>query len=84
MRQKLIPTLTSALAIGGLLLIGGCDEYHPPAQEPAAQQPPPAPFGAEGRTSTLGKAKDAAERTRDRMDDYHDRVLGELENQDLP
>jgi hypothetical protein len=71
------------MAIGVLLTVGGCDQYHPPEDQPA-QQPPPAAPGAEGRTTTLGKAKDAAERTVDRADDYHDRVLEEAENLNRP
>lgn len=86
MRWNVMLTSASLLAISGLLLTGGCDQYHPVDDaEPAAQRQPGAPGaqsgapGAEGRASALGKAKDAGERTRDRMDDYQQRVLDEAD-----
>lgn len=85
MRRNACLDISSTLAVVGALAIGGCDEYHPPDDgQPAAQQPQPGPPGSQGRSSTLGKAKDAGERTRDRMEDYHQRVLEEAEDLSQP
>lgn len=85
MRLNALSTIVSMLTVGSVLAIGGCDEYHAPDDaQPAAQQPQPGPPGTEGRSSTLGKAKDAGERTRDRMEDYHQRVLDEAEKLNQP
>jgi len=75
-------------AMGLLALLfatAGCDEYHESEPTPAAQQaPPPAAPGADQRKSTLGKAMDAGERTRDRVGDYQQKLLEEAENVDQP
>lgn len=84
MRSAMFSTLTPLALAGCLVLLTGCDEYHPTDEAQRSTQPPPASPGLEGRQSTLGKAKDAGERTRDRMQDYHERVLEEADNMNQP
>jgi len=83
MQAKLILTIGCVLSLTGVLLLAGCDEYHAIEDDrpaPPTQADRPAPPGAEERRSTLGRAMDAGERTRDRADDYHQRVEEEAEN----
>jgi hypothetical protein len=75
-------TLAAAVAIS-VLSLTACYEYH--GEQEAAEPPPAAqtgPPGGAGRSSALGGAMDAGERTRDRMDAYQQRLLEEAEGTD--
>lgn len=77
-----MPATRTAAALAGALLLaatGACKPMKPrptPAPPPAPAEPAKtdAPTGPTERKSHLGKAMDAAERTRDRINAYQDEV----------